>query len=685
VDDVLTAPALQPPVALSSGPLGAVQAADREIARQTAVRARAVAAFAASRPASADRAPGSPGAMSAARCAARAAVLRPVSEWATQELAVALSLSSEAAQGLLERSLTLVHRLPATLDALEAGVLHPGHLWPLLDKVAPLTDDTVRAALEADLLAWAARRGTVCTPAQLGDKARREVLRRNLRAAADDLARAIRKRGVSARPDRCDGMSVVSALLTTPEAAALVAALGAYADALPADGRSRGQQMADCLLDLVLRPGESSLPPVQVSLSVIAPLGALLGGDAPCEIDGHVVPAEVVRALLTALTGHRFTDPDSADTTAADTAADDTKPADTATADTKPADTATDDTKPADTATDDTKPAGTGEAIADRATAMGEDDPLAGISDADAAAYAAEADALAAWWDRIERRLAAGEFDRDPGPDDPDDPGPDHFGPDGSWPPDLDWPSDLDRLADSGRSPDDDPAPPAGDGWWARADDAVTAASDAVLTAQQALGHARRLVATAARADTTDHAAWQAGPAGRVTAAPDALGQLAAATDQARQSLVDLLGATAGGGLTDRPRLVLTHALTGALLTLTDLPALHRAARAGTGLTLPAATGGYRPGAALDRHVRARDRRCRFPGCRRPVPRSGELDHAVPWPAGETSAANLTGYCTSHHRGKHQAPGWRHHREPDGTLTVTTPTGLTATTTPPPY
>ncbi len=40
-----------PPVALSAGPLGAVQAADREIARQTALRARAVAEFAASRPA----------------------------------------------------------------------------------------------------------------------------------------------------------------------------------------------------------------------------------------------------------------------------------------------------------------------------------------------------------------------------------------------------------------------------------------------------------------------------------------------------------------------------------------------------------------------------------------------------------------------------------------------------------
>ncbi len=695
MDDVLTAPALRPPVALSSGPLGAVQAADREIARQTAVRARAVAAFAASRPAAVDRPQGSPGAMSGERWAARADLLRPVSEWATQELVVALSVSAAAAEVLLERSLTLVHRLPSTLDALEAGLLHPGHLGPLLDHVAPIADDALRAAIEQDLLAWAA--GRVTTPAQLGDKARREVLKRAARSAAHDLARAVRQRGVSARPDRVDGMSAVSALLTTPEAAALIKALGAYADALPADpadGRSRGQKMADCLLDLVLRPGECGLPPVQVSLSVIAPLGALLGGDQPCEVDGHVVPAEVVRALLTALTGHRFpggepagtasddaTDTGSADSAADDTAADDSAAAAAAQTGTSTADAEAIDSDATGTAATsatavDTDPADT--EAADRATAMGEDDPLAGVSAADAATYAAEADALSAWWDRIERRLAAGEFDRDPGPDDPDDPGPDHSGPDASWLPDLDWPSD------SGRSPDDDPAPPGG-GWWARADDAVTAAGSALLAAERAVGHARRLVVTAQRADTADEAAWAAGPAGRVTAAPDALAALSAAGDQAKAALAGLLGATAGGGLTDRPRLVLTHALTGALATLTDLPTLHRAARAGTGLTRPPATGGYRPGAALDRHVRARDRRCRFPGCRRQVPRSGELDHTVPWPAGSTSAANLTGYCTTHHRGKHQAPGWRHTLAPDGTLTVTTPTGLTATTQPPPY
>jgi hypothetical protein len=45
----------------------------------------------------------------------------------------------------------------------------------------------------------------------------------------------------------------------------------------------------------------------------------------------------------------------------------------------------------------------------------------------------------------------------------------------------------------------------------------------------------------------------------------------------------------------------------------------------------------------------------------------------------------MTGFCTTHHRGKHQAAGWTYDLTPDGTLVVTTPTGLTASTDPPPF
>src|SRR6478672_10115633 len=214
---------------------------------------------------------------------------------------VALSITAEAADALLTRSLTLVQRLPATVAALEAGALHPGHLWTMLEKVAPIDDSRVRAEVEAGLLRWAA--GRVVTPAQLGARARREVARRDARAAARQLQEALKERGIHLRPHAVDGMGVLTMVATMPEAQALYRALTACAEALDDedDQRTRGQKMVDCLLDLVLRPGETDLPPVQVLLTIVASVGTLLGGDAPGEIDGQVVPAEMIRQLLVGL------------------------------------------------------------------------------------------------------------------------------------------------------------------------------------------------------------------------------------------------------------------------------------------------------------------------------------------------------------------------------------------------
>ena len=310
VTEVSTA-VLEPPtptVGWASGPLGEAQVAQREISRQTARRARAIADFAAARPATDDRQPGEPGAMSADRRASRAEVLRPVSEWAARELSIALDLTAQRAEEELARALTLVHRLPRVLDALGTGLLHDGHLWCLLEHVAPIADDAVRTRVQDELVEWMSARGRVTTPAQLGDRVRRVVARENARDVARDLGRALARRGVSVRPDRTPGMSAVTILCTTPEAQALVRTLSARVDALasgPGDARTRGQKLVDCALDLVLRPGQTDLPPVQVLLTVVASVQTLLGGDAPGEVDGQVVPAELVRALLAALTGAR--------------------------------------------------------------------------------------------------------------------------------------------------------------------------------------------------------------------------------------------------------------------------------------------------------------------------------------------------------------------------------------------
>ncbi|MEZ0066423.1 hypothetical protein ABIA32_002433 [Streptacidiphilus sp. MAP12-20] len=88
----------------------------------------------------------------------------------------------------------------------------------------------------------------------------------------------------------------------------------------------------------------------------------------------------------------------------------------------------------------------------------------------------------------------------------------------------------------------------------------------------------------------------------------------------------------------------------------------------------------YRPTAEVHRHVTARDRHCRFPGCTRAARRC-DLDHVRPFdhhnPAagGPTTPENLLTLCRRHHLAKHRA-GWHLAHDPaTGTATWTAPTG----------
>jgi hypothetical protein len=84
----------------------------------------------------------------------------------------------------------------------------------------------------------------------------------------------------------------------------------------------------------------------------------------------------------------------------------------------------------------------------------------------------------------------------------------------------------------------------------------------------------------------------------------------------------------------------------------------------------------YRPPADLREFVLARDRTCRGPGCHRPARRC-DLDHEIDYAeGGPTNAESLTPKCERHHYTK-QFTGWESHRQPDGTVTWTSPTGRT--------
>ncbi len=82
----------------------------------------------------------------------------------------------------------------------------------------------------------------------------------------------------------------------------------------------------------------------------------------------------------------------------------------------------------------------------------------------------------------------------------------------------------------------------------------------------------------------------------------------------------------------------------------------------------------YEPPQALADFLSARDRTCRFPGCRQPS-RTADIDHAIPWESGgETSAANMGLLCRRHHRMKTSGE-WRLDSFPDGSCRWTSPSG----------
>ena len=82
----------------------------------------------------------------------------------------------------------------------------------------------------------------------------------------------------------------------------------------------------------------------------------------------------------------------------------------------------------------------------------------------------------------------------------------------------------------------------------------------------------------------------------------------------------------------------------------------------------------YEPPQALIDFLMARDRTCRFPGCRQPA-RTADIDHAHPWATGGmTSPENMGLLCRRHHRMK-TVGGWDLESFADGSCRWTSPSG----------
>jgi hypothetical protein len=93
-----------------------------------------------------------------------------------------------------------------------------------------------------------------------------------------------------------------------------------------------------------------------------------------------------------------------------------------------------------------------------------------------------------------------------------------------------------------------------------------------------------------------------------------------------------------------------------------------------TGTLLDYGRDSYQPPQDLVDYLIARDRTCRFPGCRQSAARA-DIDHAEAWEdGGETSAANLGALCRRHHRMKTHG-GWKLSSNEDGSCNWESPDG----------
>ncbi|MEO7447419.1 MAG: DUF222 domain-containing protein [Humibacillus sp.] len=201
-------------------------------------------------------------------------------------------------------AVALVRHLPHTLAALEAGVLNERRAELVVRGTSHL-DPHLRSEVDAAVV------GESLDPADptagVGSWGDRELERR-VRGCADrlDAAAAVERarvaegeRRVTIRPVP-DAMAVVSALLPVAQAVAVHATLVRAALVGKASGeeRSKGQLMADTLVELVT--GHATADEVPVEVQIVITDRALVDGDeTPAHVPGYgPVPAGWARELL---------------------------------------------------------------------------------------------------------------------------------------------------------------------------------------------------------------------------------------------------------------------------------------------------------------------------------------------------------------------------------------------------
>jgi Domain of unknown function (DUF222) len=238
-------------------------------------------------------------ALDAARRAAEAAAGVPAASrgrGVASEVALARRDSPARGSRHLGFGKALVHEMPHTLAALEQGLLSEWRATLIVRESACLDVDD-RRTLDAELCSDSAGLEGM-GDARVAAAAKAIAYRLDPQAVVDRAAKAETERTVTIRPAP-DTMTWLTALLPVAKGVSVYAALRRAADTT-FDGRSRGQVMADALVERVTgRPADAACP-IEVNL-VLSDQTLLSDDDTPADICGYgPIPAAVARGLVSA-------------------------------------------------------------------------------------------------------------------------------------------------------------------------------------------------------------------------------------------------------------------------------------------------------------------------------------------------------------------------------------------------
>ena len=268
-----------------------------------AYEAAVVVGFAADRPDALDLPPGTPGAAAVSVNPDSRSPIPGTSEFFVDELALVTNSSPRAAGRLASWSHLLLSRLPAVWAAMADGELDTPRARVFVDVLGP-TADGVPEQVVPRVLPEAAELST----GRLRARLLREVLAVDATAAERRRAQAERCADVRLYPTGV-GMSEMVTAWPAPVAAACWTTVDelAWIRKHAGDPRPIGELRSVTHAELLLRPWDTTRPPVTAQLTVTAPLPSLRPADdvsavqEPGEVNGTPITAAHVRQLLTDL------------------------------------------------------------------------------------------------------------------------------------------------------------------------------------------------------------------------------------------------------------------------------------------------------------------------------------------------------------------------------------------------